>query len=378
MGRSFLNPVFMLGVAYILLHRQQANVLKQINEANAIINGWLLLSSWGLREYLLKQIAQAPEKTDALLSKIIIAKLPLLLLTWFALLFLSLSPLLYVAICLLIAFKSLSLAFEAGISLSRKNYIFILLESGFFIIILLALLFMEQDGLYLFLYGLVITEGIRFLYSLRYFSAHRFHNVRLKESFALLYETRYFFLLALFSFIQIRADVYLLGFYFHPETFNLYQVKSSLITFAHVALSSYLSEQAGLFYQSSDTLSSVVLRNRLLRNVFAIAAISLPVMLGIEYFLFGSISHPLHFLLQVLNIFLFALALYEFYFLTRNNALKKAILPVLAGALLNVCLSCLLLPALNISGGLISYNASTLIIFIWLRTLRIRSQQITL
>lgn len=366
----------MLGVAYILLHRQHADVLHQINEANAIINGWLLLSSWGLRDYLLKQAAQYPEKTDALLSKIILAKVPLLIVTCFALLFLGLSPALYIAICLLIALKSFSLAFDAGISLSRENHIFMFLETVSLLIILFALIFLNASGLYVFLYGLVITEGIRFLYSVRYFSAHRFYKVRFKESMILLYETRYFFILALFSFIQIRADVYLLGFYFHPETFNLYQVKSSLITFAHVALSSYLSQHAGQFYQSSDPFSNITLRNRLLKNVLAVAAISLPVMLAIEYFLFGTISHPFHFLLQLLNIFLFAFALYEFYFLTRNNTLQKAILPVLGGALLNICLSCLLLPTLNISGGLISYNLSTLLIFLWLRTIRILSQRL--
>lgn len=187
--------------------------------------------NWGNKEYLLRQFSKTPHKIKADFSKILFARLPLVLIFSFAG-FLSFEPRFGLYISLWLFGRYLNHSFESLVVFEKKFYQSMMAEwisFSLFCIVFYAL--KPHLSLYflLIVYSLYqLTKGLFFLFLFRDFISVQ--NLKIDIAY---YKTALpFFLLSVLGFLASKIDVYLIEHLGNKTTTADYQVINSLLVFA--------------------------------------------------------------------------------------------------------------------------------------------------
>lgn len=362
--RALMSPVFTIGLSYCLIHNHHPEVLKQINQLNALVAACMAIGGWGLREYVLRQVAKHSDSPGKVYAPVIAAKLPLMVVGIIALCFFSLTgPLLYF-ILFVFVLRSINSVFESGLPLHHRNDLFLFLETMLQVVLLLFLLFDWIPNAIWFFATVCFTELLRLVYYFWQFHVLNFFVIDFRGIKELLYSTRFFYVLALVSFLQSKLDFYLIGFYFSPESLNAYQIKVSAMMFAQTAIHAYLHNDSAAYF--NDGMNASILKKAVQRITAFFAVCFLPCMIALEYIVFGATDVWWNYVLQILLLTAFSMVLFEFYTYIKRDALRFTILPVVIGLIANLVCCGFLLDRYLITGGLASNVIGTFFVFLGL------------
>ncbi len=347
-------------VSYLFIKTQARQELLAINKINAILNAFIVFCGWGLKDYLLKEnfksLATFPQKwNEALYSK-----LPLLLISLMAALLL---PAEYS--CIIFGFvilRTVNTLYDSLIIYNKKVSLFFLFDALAALLVVLLIWFRILNNHKTYFYILLGVEFLKLCLNLFLFRMIKPVYFDLKQAFGFLKSTKLFFLLAVISFFQSKADLYILGFLFEPASFNEYQVKISLISFVQVAIAAFVSVYSKLFFKdissSETTFNGIVLKCGILFSI-----LSAPIIFLIETQFFDFNVNVVNSVIMVLNIFIFSRVLIEMYYGTKLEKMSVVILMVFISGLLNIGLSFLVIDKWGITGALLSNTGSSIALY---------------
>jgi hypothetical protein len=338
--------------------------LQEINKITAIVNFFLTLSGWGLKDFLFKESVKPFSDFQrtwqlAFDSKILLSfPIIIVLSLWLK------SPLL-ILVNLVFLLKTFNTLYDPLIVALKRARFFFLIDFLVLPASIVLIGFKVITNATQFFVFIAVLECVKSVLYKVIFKLPTKNKVNFAALISFLKSTKFYFLLVLLSFFQSKIDLYLLGFLLKPEEFNVYQLLSSLLSMVQILFTTFVVSYTKLLYRniksSAAAFTRIVFRSGYLAALFSTPAIYF-VLRFIYHFDFGYPSM----LLAALNTLCFAFVLHEMFYYSKNERLDWVLRYVALAGTLNFILGFVFISRFSVAGALFSNTAGLFLLAVLL------------
>ncbi len=322
------------------------------------------ITAWGNKDYLLVQYNASPNKISSLWQKSFITRGLFLLVpaVVFCLLFMPSSTSMHLVIWVISRFVAQS--FESLV-VYYKRYFWPVVAEFMPLIITVVFWLDSSTEVYLdtILWLLTISHVIRAVIVVLFYAKLLPGIFNQKVQLRQLSSSFYFALLAFAVFLQVKSDLYCMGYFGNPSQVGTYQIWVSYLTlFAAVPTFLLMPFMANIYQMNKPDITSlnrkIVLLGLLLAPFCTLFLV--PVFSSFYQLTFTTVDYILAALYLLIPYF-YALKVYMLY---KQSKSKTVLIFSLLAVLVNVIVCAVLIPVLGITGAMVANVSAQVFIYL--------------
>ncbi|MGZ3900608.1 MAG: hypothetical protein ACXVNQ_09315 [Bacteroidia bacterium] len=325
-----------------------------------IANLFVTLTGWGLRDYSVKEYVKDLSSASSRFSLLFSGKIPLLIISFCLIFFIPFTNSFKLGLVTLVFLRTMmALTDPLVLSYNRTLKVF-LLESVIYLPAFIVICF--YPGIHMHLIKLLlIIEVLRLVIS--FLSIKDKGVLRLKwiNPFGFLYDTRFYFFIALFSFCMSRIDVYILGFFSINYFFADYNIVLNLVAFTQIIIASVYNNNIKSIFRINLLEANRIL-DKLTLQFFLLSIVASLAITGISRFIYDIELNAGFYLLLFVNVFFYCLTLKYVYILNHAGKPRYFLIAAIISSLVNTAGAIILVPLLQIYGALIANTVGVIVL----------------
>jgi O-antigen/teichoic acid export membrane protein len=359
-GRGISGMAFSAVVFYLLNKRGYDATL--LGYTWFLITSYFLVSltGWGLRDYSVKEYIQNGDNQREIFSLFLSSKIPLLVLCFLIIIFLEFDSDMKILLAFFIFFRTMGGLLDPLILVNGKLTAAFISELVIYGISLLCMFFFP------FLLKHVLTlltavEGARVISGVFILTPLHVLNLRYRPFRSFLYETRFYFLIALFSFFMSRVDSYILGFMSDGRTFPHYNILLNLVAGCQVIIAAIYNKSIKSVFKMDFEKATAAL-NKLQWQFILLTVSSLVGIYICIRMVYQVVLPPECYLLLAINLYCFCLTIKYLVILNHVNRLNFFLKASIISALVNLCSAAFLIPYFQTSGAMLANTVGSVVL----------------
>lgn len=366
-GRSIGGMAFSAVIFFILKKSDDKLLLFNYSWLLIIANLCLSITGWGLRDYSIKEYVQNAREVKGRFSEIASSKIPLLLLSCIIISVLNFSLSFKLYVISLVFLRTIILLFDPLILIFEKTLKLFIAEALIYSLAIGSLLFLPDFQKYIFSL-LIFIEVCKIGLGLWVLIPFKAINFKLSWSFRFLYETRFYFGIAIFSFCMSRVDVYILGADKKDISFTYYNILLNLVSVSQIFIAAVYNKNVKSIFRMKVEKANEVLK----KLIFQFVGLSVSSVLTI--YVIASVFYqielsPYFYVLLLINMFCYCLTLNHLLILNHLNKLNYFLIAAVTASFANFICALLLIPPHGMFGALLSNTVGTIVLVIILKGL---------
>lgn len=366
-GRSIVGMTFNALVFFLLNKPEHESILKDFTWFLIITSLAITITGWGLKDYQLKQFATNWGNTSSIFSSFFSAKVLLVFISSIFVFLLDFSFELRLSMILLIFLKSINSLFDPLIVFQKKITLTFFAEALIYLTAIFAFI-LKKELLSNILWIVIAIEFLRTIMAYVILVPAGEINFKISSPIKLLRETRFYFLIALFSLFANRLDTYVIGLCGEQNSFVNYNIIMNLVVVSFVVISAIYNYSLKAIYKLSIAKADEVL-GKLIGQFILLSFAATGTIFLISKFLYA-IDWPLeNYVLISFNVFFYCLTIRSLYILTHSDRILVFLVSLIISTGVNLGLSVLLIPDYNSLGALIANTSGSFVLAIMARVL---------
>ncbi|MGZ4099356.1 MAG: hypothetical protein ACXVNM_10785 [Bacteroidia bacterium] len=359
-GRGISAMIFNAAAFLVLKNSGNKESLSAYSWFLVIANLFVTLTGWGLRDYSVKEYVKDLSSASSRFSLLFSGKIPLLIISFCLIFFIPFTNSFKLGLVTLVFLRTMmALTDPLVLSYNRTLKVF-LLESVIYLPAFIVICF--YPGIHMHLIKLLlIIEVLRLVIS--FLSIKDKGVLRLKwiNPFGFLYDTRFYFFIALFSFCMSRIDVYILGFFSINYFFADYNIVLNLVAFTQIIIASVYNNNIKSIFRINLLEANRIL-DKLTLQFFLLSIVASLAITGISRFIYDIELNAGFYLLLFVNVFFYCLTLKYVYILNHAGKPRYFLIAAIISSLVNTAGAIILVPLLQIYGALIANTVGVIVL----------------
>lgn len=363
-GRGLIPMGFNALVFYLLNRGGNQHAL--VTYTWFLITAYFLitLTGWGVKDYMLKEYSQKMDRHDIVFTSFLRSKIPLVLLVFIISLCVSASGIEMLLLFLFVMARTGLALTEPLILLNRRTGAVFCIEAAMYVVTS----FIVLSGVFPAKKILLVVTGVELARALAAFTIVRPQTSGRdgQSALSVLYSTKYYFFIALFSFCMSRIDAFILGFYKHDNSFAHYNILLTLITACQIVISAIYNQTVKSVFRAGFAQARAAL-DKVTGQFLILSLIGTTGVCVILTYLYQVSLPAIYFALIPLNLFCFCLTVKYLFILNHINRSSLFLAATILSSVINVVASLVLIPLYGMPGALISNTAAAIILVLFIK-----------
>ncbi|MBA3663412.1 MAG: polysaccharide biosynthesis C-terminal domain-containing protein [Bacteroidetes bacterium] len=372
-GRGIGAMAFNAVLFFILNKTGDHELLYNYSWILVLTSLFVTFTGWGLRDYFVKEYIKNTPDSPTLFSEIVSGKAVLLGLSALLICFTGWTWTFKIFLIALVAVRTLLAVYDPLILLKGKTLHLFIFESFLYTsTIILFVFFLPLRGMAV--QALLLCEAFRALAAILLVRDTGLVRVSLRSALRLLYETKFYFAIALFSLFMSRGDVYIMGTY-HKNSFAYYSIILNLVSVSQIIISSVYNNTIKAVFRLASNKAQAAL-DKLMLQFIILSVLSVSCIIGFAIFIYHiPLDYSFSGLLLV-SMFFYCITVKQLFILNHLNKLNYFLIAAILAALVNVVFSILLVPSYQMHGAMVANVSGTIALVTTIKFLLVRNKAI--